>query len=492
MPRRQVMEPFTTDRRARPVVAILGGGLSGAGTAFHLARSLEPGAAEIVVVEPRDMLGGGLAYATDDPAHRINVPAARMTLVSDEPAHFVDWLAANDVALSPGTRTPRGDDFPERRVFGRYVADQLAPLIARGAVRHRRAVAVSVAVSASRAGNGYRIDLADGSAIDADLVVLAMTHPAPALPDVLRGLAGSERLVADPYDNARVAALAGNGRLLVVGTGLTSADVVSSLMLRHHSGRITALSRHGLRSRGHAAVARTSDADFATVPSRTAVALLRRIRAAVAVDAARGESWHAVLDRVREQGPAIWAALPAVERGRLVRHLRAYWDVHRFRVAPQVEAALDRAIDLGQLDILAARLVAAREGPAGLEVDYRLRGSRRTERATVDAVVVTTGPDHAAALRSNPVFGTLGVAGLIQPDPHGLGLLVTDACRTVDAAGRASRWLFVAGPLARGDVGELMGIPEVTRHAEHVAGVLRDALATAGAVAPTAGDRGAD
>lgn len=119
--------------RRRPVVAILGGGLSGAITAFHLARAIAPGAAEIVVVEPRAALGGGLAYSTDEPAHRINVPASKMTIVSAEPDHFMDWLAAARVEMSPGTLTLRGDFFPERGIFGRYVAAHLAPLLERGA-----------------------------------------------------------------------------------------------------------------------------------------------------------------------------------------------------------------------------------------------------------------------------------------------------------------------------------------------------------------------
>lgn len=458
--------------RRRPVVAILGGGLSGATTAFHLARSMAPGAAEIVVVEPREGLGGGLAYSTDEPAHRINVPATKMTIVSDEPNHFMDWLATERIAMSPGTLTLRGEFFPERRTFGRYVAAQLEPFVEADIVQHRRTFAVAIHRSEGR----WLIDLADGASFGADQVVLAMSHPAPALPGVLRGIAGSPALVSDPYDNARIAALAGTERILIVGTGLTSADVVASLSRHGHRGRITALSRHGLRSRGHGLVAWRSEADFAADPARTAVSILRRIRAAVAADAARGQTWHATLDRVREQGPAIWAALSPVERRRLVRHLRTAWDVHRFRVAPQVEEVLDRQIRLDRLEIVAARLVSARETPTGIEVGFRPRGSETIVSASFGAVVVTTGPDHGAVLQSNPVFRALAADGRLRADPNGLGLLVTDQCRTVGADGKGSDSLLVAGPLARGDVGELMGVPEVTRHAEHVAGVLRAAL----------------
>ena len=129
--------------RRRPVVAILGGGLSGAATAFHLARTLPPQSADIVVVEPRESLGRGLAYSTTDPAHRINVPASKMTLISSDLGHFMAWLAAERRALSPGTLTLRGDFFPERQIFGQYVGACLEPYLASGAIRHLRATAVS-------------------------------------------------------------------------------------------------------------------------------------------------------------------------------------------------------------------------------------------------------------------------------------------------------------------------------------------------------------
>ncbi|PZQ48381.1 MAG: hydroxyacylglutathione hydrolase [Rhodovulum sulfidophilum] len=456
----------------RPVVAILGGGVSGAATAFHLARALPAGEARIVVVEPRATLGKGLAYATEEPSHRINVPATKMSLIGDDIGHFADWLRTERIEMSPGTLTLRGDYFPERRIFGQYVSAQLAPLVASGAVRHLRAAAVSV----TRAGEGYRVELNDGSALDADLVVLAMTHPAPAVPWALRGLSGSRRLIADPYDNARIGAIGLGERVLIVGTGLTSADVMASLHRRGFRGRATALSRHGLRSRGHGVVTRGTTADFAKAPERTAVAVLRRVRAAVAADAARGQDWHAALDKVREQGDAIWAALEPRERRRLVRHLRRFWDVHRFRIAPQVEAVVEAAIAAGRLEVLAARLVDASEDAEGITVRYRPRGEAGIRSERFDTVVVTTGPDHSEILRSNPAFRALAEEGLLREDPLGLGLMVTGGCRTVARDGTASETLFVAGPLARGDVGELMGVPEVVRHAERLAALIAGRL----------------
>jgi uncharacterized NAD(P)/FAD-binding protein YdhS len=451
-------------------VTIVGGGLSGAAIAYHLGIASVERFVEITVVEPRETLGMGLAYSTEEPTHRINVRASKMTIRIDEPHDFVDWLARPEgPVLSAETATPEGELFPQRRIFGQYVADRLRPFLALDVIKHVRASVVDIEPTAS----GYGLALSTESDLEADAVVLATTHPPPRLPAGLEGVLDHPALVKDPYDGGALDRIGPADDVLVIGTGLASADVIAALDARGHSGQIVALSRRGWRSQGHGPIQRASSADFATPPARTARGVLRTVRRAVRDDVAQGLTWHPALDRARAQGRVIWTALPEDERQRLLRHLRPIWDSHRFRVAPQVEAVLDRKRRSGCLTYVAGRIIAATEARDGtVQVTWRRRGCSATETRAFKVVVVTTGPAHGDLFTGDGLIARLNRSGHVSQDPCGLGLNVDERSRTVGRDGRVSETFYVGGPLARGGFGELMGVPEVTAHAEMIAAEL--------------------
>ncbi len=451
----------------RPVVAIIGGGVSGAGVAYHLARSADPIPA-IVVFEPRRELGRGLAYDTTDPAHRINVPAARMSLLPDRPEDFLDWIAINDaVADDPEANRPDGSLFPRRHVFGAYVASALAPLVLHGAVRHNRAIVTEV----RRDGALWHISDSEDGHIVADFVVIATSHPSPSTPAVLRVLEGHDRFVADSTRTGALDAIRPDDRILIVGNGLTAADIVASLARTGHRGPITSISRRGLRSRGHAPFAQDPLGEFEAAPAHSATALLRRVRRAISEAKLAGLTWHVVIDQVRSHGHAIWQKLPVSERRRIVRHIRPYWDVHRFRIAPQVEEVLEQAIAEGRMEVLAASVGRVNRESETIHVELRQRYGAPLQRS-YDAVVVTTGPAHGGILESRAWLSSLRDQSHLQLDPTGLGIACSERSEAIGADGYPDPSLLISGPLARGTFGELMGLPQITEHAAFVAGEL--------------------
>ncbi len=456
-------------------VAIIGGGFTGACVALHLAER-SAGPLTLHVIEPRAGLGRGVAYDSDEPAHRINVPSTRMSIYPGDEGHFDRWLRANDaVADDPAATLPDGRIFPRRAVFGRYAGAALAEALRRRpmiAFTHHRTRATTIA----RRAEGYRIGLGDGGTLDVDLVVLATSHPPPAPPAELSHLEGVAGYVPDPWVPGALDRIGPDDRVVIAGTGLTMADIVAALALKGHRGPITSLSRRGLLSRGHVAVPVEPFGRFDQPPPQSALDVLRRVRAALREAAAAGQPWQAVLDAVRRDAQSLWAGLPWRQRARLLRHLRPFWDVHRYRVAPQVEAAVTEAAKAGRLARRLGRLHGAEPVTGGIRVHFG-----RGETIETDALVLATGPAHGGVVAGNPALASLADGGLVKPDALGLGLAVDRSSRAVAADGRAIDTLLVAGPLARATFGELMGLPQVSAHAEQVAVRIAAWLTAAGA-----------
>lgn len=448
----------------RPHIVIVGGGFSGAALAIQLARRSEQPLA-ITLLEPRPQPGHGVAYSAEDPAHRINVPAARMMLSAAEEGEFERWYRASPAfAGDPQARWRDGKLYPQRSAFGRYMAEKFwqAASDSPSTLRHLQDRAIGLDQGA--------IVTAAGQRLAADVVVLAISHPPPALPhQVAARLAHHPALVADPWQPAALHRVGRDERVGIIGTGLSMADVVASLHRIGHRGPITAFSRRGLLPRPNA------EGDYTPWTLSTGEVTadrtrdwLARTRREIAAAAEQGISWQAVLDEVRRQGQQIWQRLPLAEQRRFLRHLRPWWDVHRYRIAPQVHAVIAAAQQSGQLRVVSARLAALDSTPHTVTLSLKHRRGM-LEQVTVDRLMVTTGPAHSALIQSQPLLRALAAQGRIVADPLGLGILVNAHSEALDQQGQPDPRLLVAGPAARGRFGELMGLPQVAEHAEAVA-----------------------
>lgn len=468
-------------------VIVVGGGVSGAAVVLRLARSDRP--MRVDLVEPRPLLGAGLAYSTEDPGHRVNVPSTRMTVDADEGEDFHRWyLEHGEAAADPGALAD-GALFPRREAFGRYLDERLRVLFDRpgtasGPVRLRHRAAT--AVSARREGEGYTVRLADGASLAGDALVLCTGNPPPELPEPLAALAGDPRVTVDPWAPRAAAGIAPAARVLIVGTGLSMGDAVATLDAQGHDGPILALSRHGLTPRPRPGGVADPFGDFAADPPTRVGALLRRIRAAVRAAASQDRPWTDVLDAVRVQNGALWSVLSLEEKRRFHRHLRPYWDVHRFQAAPQIDRLVADKRKRGALTVLAGTLVHADAGGDGLRVGYRRRGSDAVTVERFGALMNCTGAGHGAALRRNPILAALAAQGNIRPDALGIGIAVTSRGEAVAADGRVSPALRVVGPPTRGVLGEVVGASEIAPRAQAVAADLIASAERIGLLTPSA------
>lgn len=458
-------------------IVVVGGGFSGVITAVHALRQTRA-PLTIQIIEPRPQLGAGLAYSTDHPEHRLNVPAHRMVLFDEEPNHFHDWFVGNALHLNdPGCDGGGGNLFAARAVFARYVrnvlerASDAAPHPCR--VVHHRARAADIEADS---GGGWRVMMDDGTSVVGDDVVVCIGHTSTTAPSPFDRAAISEagRVVGDPWDAPAIRAFGPDARILILGQGLTMGDVLSTLEVLRHRGPVVAVSRRGLLSRAYADSTKTS-VPFDNLPDdTTASAVVAMMRAACADAIRTGNSWNSVIETTREQGAALWCRLAPGEQRQLIRHARVFWDAHRYRMAPQVAGAIERARNEGRLRLVSGRVTGAEPAVAGVDVEIRLRpcDGGAVLRAQFDAIVSCVGPIHDVARIDNPFIRALLQRGLARAHTTGLGFEVDRSNALVGERG-PSTGLHAVGPLTRGACGDIVGAPEISRQARFVAaGVL--------------------
>jgi uncharacterized NAD(P)/FAD-binding protein YdhS len=428
-----------SDRRVP--VAIVGGGASGT----ILAAQLASGGVESALIDGSGRAGKGVAYSTTEPAHLLNVRAEGMSAWAGDPDHFARRFEAEG-----GER--RG--FAQRRLFGRYLGEILEEAIGSG----RTHLVHASAVGAASIDGGWRLDLDDGSTIEAEAVALAIGNQEP---EPLRAFAAvGKRFIANPWGEESRAAVAdlvaSGGDALLVGTGLTMVDLVLSLDAAGHHGNILALSRRGQIPRSHADF-EPAPVAAEEVPHGNVGAIWRWLRRRSAQ-----HGWRAAIDSLRPHSHRLWQSLDLQQQRRFLRHARPWWDVHRHRIAPEVAATVHRLIADGRLQVMAGRVLSASEVPDGIEVELRRRGQHRSERLRFAYAFNCTGPLHAIERTRDPLLRALLDSGHARPDHLGMGL-------EVDAYSRAGERLWALGPLTKGRYWEIIAVPDIREQAAEVA-----------------------
>jgi uncharacterized NAD(P)/FAD-binding protein YdhS len=459
-------------------IGVVGGGFTGAVFCVHLANTSNV-PLDIEIIEPREQVGFGLAYGSCGEEHRINVPSDRMSVFAEKPRDFTDWLELRGCTeADPAGGTPNGDFYSTRTDFGLYVA-HLFGTAAKGnrsgsRFRHRRQRVVAF----EPADQHWRVHVDDGTTADYAQLVLAASHATPEFRVPIDAAALSRpSLIANAWDREAIKALPRNANIGIIGTGLTMCDVVVTLRSHNHRGLISTISRHGLVPRPHAGFSTTFDLFRSEPPPDNAVDLLRLLRRRILDAEEAGETWHVVIDALRFHLAQYWPTLSLPERKKIARHLRTWWDVHRFRIAPQVDCLMTKGRKEGWLSVNAGRVHRIGVDGDRLNLEWTPKAGRR-RTSSFDAIVNCTGPDSDIGRSPNPMLREAAAAGHIRPDAFRTGIDVDEFGRVTAADGSVRRGLWAAGPIARAVVGEATGVPEASAHARVVAGSLAATLSS--------------
>ncbi|WP_210518490.1 FAD/NAD(P)-binding protein [Hymenobacter terricola] len=446
---------------ASPVITVIGGGFAGTALVLQLRRQPALAGAVIHLIEPREIPGPGLAYTARRPEYLLNVRPGALSLYPTVPVHFTEWLHRQPESAAG---VP---EYASRATYGRYLHEELATVLSLAAGDAGVRWHATTATAAPLLSDGRRaVQLADGTEIRSDYVVLALGNfppPPPTGPD-LRYLQ-HPGYHADPWATGNLRRIGPDEEVLLIGSGLTAVDVLLALRQDGHRAPVTVVARHGRWPAAHRPATTAYPSFYPELAPETTVTgvvavFKRHLRAA----AAQGIDWRPVLDSLRPDLGRIWAAWPLAEQSRFLQHLAGLWSVARHRSPPHNAEAVAALTVVGfvQMQVGAVREIL----PDGDQLRVRVRphGTAGCWH-TAHHVICCAGPLLDYARIATPLVVSLREAGHLTPDPLHLGMLTDVHGALLGEDGAASPTLFTLGPSRRPAYFESTAVPELRQQA---------------------------
>lgn len=434
-------------------IAIIGAGFCGTMVAVHLLKSQKP--LSLYLIDKNGAFAAGVAYSTLEPHHYLNVPAGGMSAFPDLPSHFCQWMRTH------GFTDYDASSFVPRAVYHQYLKELLQnaqhPACSLNLVK-------AEALEAVKKNGKLEIRLSNGETIVSDALVLATG--VPTTKSLCReAIPGYTQNIWQPASNSLLALhdlshLSQDTRVAIVGSGLTMADALMSLLARGFAGHTTILSKHGSISEAHLN-------DFPPFPPfidldhipRTSKGLFRIVRQKL--NDSNGIDWRPVIDSLRPFTPDIWAKLSSTEKKRFLRHLYSLWNRHRHRLPPATAQAIEKALSKGKISLIEGRFASLEFQEGHFSISYKQEGHLQSLEA--DHVINCTGLDYSS-IKNNAFFRQLCDSGLAAFDDLNLGL----------------RWstkgpVYILGALLFGERFETIAVPELRKQASQIAQYLLEA-----------------
>ena len=407
-------------------VLIIGGGASGTITAIALQR-LGVAGESIDIAEPRALLGEGLAYATRDPLHRLNVPTSKMSAIWAAPEDFLEWTG-----MVPYS-------FAERRIYSTYLRDRLGAM-----VNHISDVVVDIE---EKVDGTFAATFAAGEVRHYRKVVVAVGNGPARIPDFLKNTPPSPRIIIDVWDGTP---LPEAQTIICFGTGLTFVDVSITHLARDPKNKVIAISGSGNLPERHF----PSPVSLNT-PAIEEVNTLEKLRAYLAN---AGSNYRQAVDSLRPITEDIWRGFTVAEREEFLRTDGSVWFKRRHRIATEVAENLDAQIAAGRISVISGKVsrVEVTEDSVSLILE-------NGERYEGDYLALCIGRDYKL---SDPLTSSLVSKGKTSRGPLDMGLSVDVSTGQLQHAdGTTYKGVYALGPLRSGEAFESSAIPEISKQA---------------------------
>jgi uncharacterized NAD(P)/FAD-binding protein YdhS len=439
-------------------VAIIGGGFSGTMVAVNLAR-LSSGKLNIALIDRNPAPALGVAYGTTDPQHLLNVRAGQMDAFAHESEHFLKWLHQQS-----DFQHYDASSFVPRMIYGQYLQD----ILQKTCTQYPNLSVLKLDIRDIKKSQDDVFEFtAPGVTQQAKSIVLALGNFPP-------GEKTGDVKAKNPYAAEVWQRLAEAGDVLIIGTGLTSLDLVTTLARTKKEGVIHLLSRRGLLPRVHIPpnpYPPFIDADH--LPT-TALGLYRLVKKEIRQANQKNIPWQNVVDAMRPFNQRLWENLDAHEQKRFLRFLRPYWDTHRHRCAPEVMAVYEKLQSEDRIILHRGHIIAQENGPKNIDITWRPSGTSTPETFAVRHVVNCTGSQADIRKLDDTLVQNLLAHDLITPDKLRIGIATSPNYQTLNADNQTVAKLYALGSLLKGRLYESVAVPELRVQAYDVAKTIID------------------
>ena len=427
-----------------PRIAVIGRGFSGLMMAIALLRRVRT-PFHLQLFDPHPDVSGGQALAAARTAEILNSRVRDLSVADDDPDDFDRWLGESPdfrnavSAAIPGFR----QIFVPKSTFSDYAYQRFSDALA---LRHDVTVRIrsETAMRIARQTDGFTVAASGGLPEAHDIVILATGYGRNASAEAGQSAAEGSRVRARRLQPAP--------HIVLLGTGVRVVDRLFQLRDGGYAGRITLLSSHGFLPQSHTRLSADPVDLPAPMPHRLSE-IVRFLRQACRAAEAEGQSWQSVMNAFRKQARSLWRSLPASEKRRFNRHLRAIYDSHRNRLPEPHYLRLMRELSAGCTVLRKGRV----ESFSGDGVHVRWPGRQDADYLHASAVFDCrcAAPD----LTAPPLADLIG-SGLAMPDELGLGLMV-NGCGGILVDGEAIANLYAIGPLGLGSLPDIDLVPEI-------------------------------
>jgi uncharacterized NAD(P)/FAD-binding protein YdhS len=435
-------------------IAIVGGGISGTLTVLNCIKlSKEP--LKIIWFDAKKQFCKGLAYTTENESFLLNVRAYNMSVFSDDPNHFIDWLKLHYPHYS-------STDFISRKIFGEYVTNTFVnsklsnPLVSINQIGKE-------VIDIQKIDTGFEIISISSQTYKVKKVVLALGNFLPAHPQsVSKDFIKSENYFQNAFHPTLTKYLECKKNITIIGSGLTMIDIVISLQHSSNKAKINIISPHAYIPLAH---------NNSTLPNvkpfiedrkiYRLTELLSIVNAQLKKAKKEPINTHSIIDVMRPHLQFIWLNFTLFEKQQFIRHLRHRWGVARHRAPAQTIAVFNEMKSNGSINLLKGRIYEILKAENAFEIFY-LDSKSMKQSFKTDCIINCTGPESNYLKVASNLVQNLIKNNLLEQDPINCGI-------KADKNGEIAPNIYTLGPPLKGVLWESTAVPEIRIQAKKLA-----------------------